>query len=47
MTIGYISGGISVLIIMCFLMYRIGYNTGYIRATIDVREWIRKREATP
>ena len=46
MTIGYISGGVSLVIIICFLLYRIGYNAGYIQATIEVRERLRKERAT-
>ena len=45
-TIGYVSGGLTVLIILCFLMYRIGYNAGFIQATIEVRERLRKERAT-
>lgn len=46
MIVGYISGGISLIIIICFLLYRIGYNAGYIQATIEVRERLRKERTT-
>ena len=47
MMLGYISGGLTVLIVLCALLYKIGYDTGYKQATIDVRKWVKKEEAHP
>jgi len=47
MMLGWISGGLTLLIVMCFMSYRIGYDGGYKQATKDVREWVKKEETTP
>ena len=47
MIIGYISGGISLLIIMCVVFYSIGYNAGYEQATIAVRKSVKTWKRYP
>lgn len=47
MIVGYISGGISVLIIMCLIAYKFGHDDGYRQATEDVHSWIEKEKTTP
>jgi len=41
MIIGYISFGLSVLITMCVISYRLGYDAGHAKATKTVRVWFK------
>ena len=47
MIVGYISGGIAILIIMCTVAYNIGYSTGYKQATDKIRVWFKEQHTTP
>ena len=47
MIIGYISLGMSVLIIMCLIAYKFGYDDGYIQATKTIRVWFKDHKTTP
>ena len=42
MIVGYISFGLSVLIILCLIAYKFGHDAGYEQATEDVRKWRNK-----
>jgi len=45
MIIGYISGGISVLIMLCLMAHQLGYDAGYKQAVEDARRHLRKERA--
>jgi len=47
MMLGYISGGLTVLILICVVVHNIGYEAGYKQATKDVREWVKKGGISP
>ena len=47
MIIGYVSFGLSILIIMCLVAYKFGYDAGYAKATKTVRVWFKDHKTTP
>ena len=47
MIIGYISGGVAVLIMLCLMAHQLGYDAGYKEAIKDVREHREKQWIAP
>jgi len=45
MIIGYISGGIAVLIMLCLMAHELGYRAGYKQAVKDIRKHHREKLA--
>jgi len=47
LTLLFISTGLTVLAIVCVIVYNKGYDAGYEQATIDVRFGATGRKTTP
>ena len=47
MTLLFISGGLTVMVILCVVAYNKGYDAGYGQAYTDVRKWHPVEDITP